>query len=216
MGKWITAHRRIVALGILAVAYAAGAVLFVSWGHELTHTLFTAALGFAFAVVAWHLDARRQRKTADMMARQGGFLVYCRDPDARPGSLRRIWDLGVAVFDKTASTKIQPADYDTLEPSGPATTFTALAAVSAEPRKIGWKERWHVTRRASRPSDWPPTRATLKWPPGPNHFRRSSTSLPRTLNEAAGQPRFLPTRHPGTALSRAAAFLASSSPRRCL
>lgn len=91
MRKWIAAHRKIVALVVLAVAYAAGVVLFVSLGHELGETLFSAALWFFFTVAAWCLDARRQRKTAAKLEDQGGLLVYVRYPDSRPGSLSGIW-----------------------------------------------------------------------------------------------------------------------------
>jgi hypothetical protein len=144
--KWIAVHRKIVALGILAVAYAAGMALFVTWGRPLDETLISAAIWFVFTVVAWYFDARRQRKTAARLADQGGLLIYIRYPDSLPGSLSGIWNMGVATFRGAAPMTFQPAVYDTLEPSGRATTFTALAPVSTEPRKIGWKERWHFSR----------------------------------------------------------------------
>lgn len=52
--------------------------------------------------------------------------------------------MGVATFDGT-SKKFQPAVYDNLEPSGRPTAFNALAATSAEPRKIERKEQKYLT-----------------------------------------------------------------------
>ena len=46
--------------------------------------------------------------------------------------------------------KFQPAVYETLEPSGGATTFAALAPVSSEPRKIDRKDHKYVTHQGFR------------------------------------------------------------------
>jgi hypothetical protein len=145
MKKWIDAHRKLVALVVLACVYAAGMALFVTWGRPLDETLISAAIWFVFTVFAWYLDARRQRKTAAKLADQGGLLVYIRYPDSLPGSLSGIWNMGVATLDEVRGMKFQPAVYDTLEPSGRATTFHTLTAVT-EPKEIGMKDRWHVTR----------------------------------------------------------------------
>jgi hypothetical protein len=145
MKKWMTAHRKIVALGVLAIAYAAGMALFVTWGRPLEDTLISAAIWFVFTAVAWHFDARRQRKTAAKLADQGGSLVYVRYPAARPGSLSGIWNMGVATFSEAGAMKFQPAVYDTLVPSGRPTTFKLLAPASADPREIDRQERQYVT-----------------------------------------------------------------------
>jgi hypothetical protein len=144
--KWVAAHRKAVALVVLACAYAAGVVLFVSWGQDLEETIFNAVIWFVFTVVTWYLDARRQRKTAAKLADQGGLLVYIRYPDSRPGSLSGIWNMGVATFE-TAAMRFQPAVYDTLEHSGRPTTFAALAPVSSEPRKIDRTDHKYVTHQ---------------------------------------------------------------------
>jgi hypothetical protein len=83
--------------------------------------LFNAALWAA----SWHFDSRRQRKTAAKLDSQGGMVVYVRYPDARPGSLNGIWNMGVASVAETA-LRFQPAVYDTLEPSGRPTMFRNL------------------------------------------------------------------------------------------
>ena len=74
------------------------------------------------------------------------MLVYVRYPNSLPGSLSGIWNMGVATYDGTAM-KFQPAVYDTLEPSGRPTTFSAMAPVSKEARTLDRKERRYVTQR---------------------------------------------------------------------
>jgi hypothetical protein len=49
--------------------------------------------------------------------------------------------MGFATFGGTAGMKYWRAVYDTLEPSGRPTTFSAVAALSTEPRKIDRKSR---------------------------------------------------------------------------
>ncbi|MET3921077.1 hypothetical protein [Arthrobacter sp. UYEF20] len=146
MRKWIAAHRKMVALVVLAAAWGAGIALFVSWGHPLEQTIFNSTLWAVFVAVSWYVDTRRQRKTASRLDSQGGILVYVRYPDSRPGSLSGIWNMGVATFDETAALKFQPAVYDTLEPSGRPATFGVLGAESSEPRKISRKESRYVTQ----------------------------------------------------------------------
>ncbi|MDI3213579.1 hypothetical protein [Arthrobacter sp. AL12] len=178
MRKWIAAHRKMVALVVLAVAYAAGVVLLVSLGHELEETLFSAALWFVFTVVAWYLDARRQRKTAAKLEDQGGLLVYVRYPDSRPGSLSGIWNMGVATFDEAAGMKFQPAVYDNLEPSGRPTTFSALAAVSSEPRKIDRKERNYVPQRGFQAIRLTTDKGDIEVAAGPESLRKILDTSP--------------------------------------
>lgn len=145
MRKWIAAHRRVLALVLLAFLWVGGIVLFVSLGHPLDQVLFNAALWAAFMAASWHFDARRQRKTAARLDSQGGMVVYVRYPDSLPGSLSGIWNMGVASFDQAAGLKFQPAVYDTLEPSGRPTAFRLLGAGFSEPRKLRRKESRYVT-----------------------------------------------------------------------
>jgi hypothetical protein len=144
-------------------------------GAPLEDTLISAAIWFVFTAVAWHFDARRQRKTAAKLADQDGSLVYVRYPDARPGSLSGIWNMGVAPFSEAGAMKFQPAVYDTLVPSGRPTTFKVLAPASTDPREINRHERQYATTRASEPSVWPPTKVSLKWPRRRSLSGRSST-----------------------------------------
>jgi hypothetical protein len=175
MKKWLAAHRKAIALVVLVVAYVTAVVIFVSLGHGLEEAISNAVMWAIYAAVLWYFDARRQRKTAAKLSDQGGILVYIRYPDSLPGSLSGIWNMGVATFTGAAGMKFQPAVYDSLEPSGRATTFAALAPASSEPRKIDRKDHKYVTIRASRSSGLPPTRATLKWPPRLIHSGGFST-----------------------------------------
>ena len=177
MRKWIAAHRKVVALVVLAVAYAAGVVLFVSLGHELEETLFSAALWFIFTGVAWYLDARRQRKTAAKLEDQGELLAYIRYPDSLPGSLSGIWNMGVATFDGRVM-KFQPAVYDTLEPSGRPTTFRAMAAVSSEPRALDRAERRYVTQRGFQAIRFVTNKGDIELAAGPESLRKILDTSP--------------------------------------
>jgi hypothetical protein len=145
MKKWIAAHRKIVALVVLSGVWAAAVAVYVSWGNPLEDTIFTAVKWAIYAAVIWYVQARIARKTTSKLAGQGGTLVYVRYPEARPGSLSGIWNMGVATFSETGGMTFQPAVYATLEPSGRPTTFASLAAVSAEPRKIERKEHKYMT-----------------------------------------------------------------------
>jgi hypothetical protein len=147
MRKWMAVHRKVVVLLGAAVVWVAGIALFVSWGHPLGRVLANAAMWAVYMAVLWYFQARRERKAAARLDSQGALLVYIREPDSRPGSLSGIWNMGVATFEGTAVMKFQPAVYDTLEPSGRPTTFSALAAVSTEPRKIDRKEQKYITHQ---------------------------------------------------------------------
>ncbi|MET1088007.1 MAG: hypothetical protein ABWY04_12945 [Arthrobacter sp.] len=176
MKKWIAAHRKMVALVVLVVFYAAGVALFVSWGHEMADTLFTAVSWFVITVVLWFLDARRQRKTSSRLESAGGMLAYIRYPDSLPGSLSGIWNMGVATFDGRVM-KFQPAVYDTLEPSGRPTTFRAMATVPTEPREIDRKERNYVTQREFQAIRLTTDKGDIEVVAGPKSLRRILDTL---------------------------------------
>lgn len=149
MGKWMAAHRRMVALVVLVAAWGAGSALFISWGHHPEDVLFNAGMWAVFLAGSWYFDALRQRNTASTLESRGGMLVYVRYPDSLPGSLSGIWNMGVATSAGTGGLAFQPAVYDTLEPSGRPTVFGALAVMSDEPRTLDRKERRYVPQRVS-------------------------------------------------------------------
>jgi hypothetical protein len=138
MRKWMTAHRQVVRATVIAVVLAAAVAIWVRLGHPLGQTLVTAAVYAALMVSVHHLTTRNTDARLDA---QGAILVYVRYPDVLPGSLSGIWELGVATFEEPARMRFQPAASETLQAVGRATTFSALAAASPEPRKINRKER---------------------------------------------------------------------------
>lgn len=62
MRKWMAAHRRVLAVVAVALAWGAGMALFVSWGHPLDQVLFNAARWAVFVGASWYFDARRQQR----------------------------------------------------------------------------------------------------------------------------------------------------------
>ena len=141
----MAAHGKLVIFMVLDAAWGAGVALYVSGWRSLDETLVSAVVWALYAAVLWYVPARSERRTAAKLDAQDGVLVYLRYPDSRPGSLSGIWNMGVATFDATAGMNFQPAVYDTLEPTGRPTAFTALVAVSAGPRKIDRKEQRYLT-----------------------------------------------------------------------
>ncbi|SDK44621.1 hypothetical protein [Arthrobacter sp. ok362] len=129
----------------------------------------------------WFFQARREGKAAAKLDAQGGILVYVRYPDSRPGSLSGIWNMGVVTFDGTEGMKFQPAVYDTLEPSGRPTTFSGLAAVITEPRKIGQKDHKYITHQGFQAIRLTTDKEDIEVAARP-------TSLRRILDVIAGTP----------------------------
>ncbi|KUM33382.1 hypothetical protein AR539_15680 [Arthrobacter sp. EPSL27] len=134
-------------LVVLVAAWGAGSALFISWGRRPEDVFFNAAMWAVFLAGSWYFDARRQRKMEAKLETLGGMLVYVRYPDSLPGSLSGIWNMGVASLAGTGEMTFQPAVYDTLEPSGRPTTFSAMTAVSNEPRTLDRKDNKYVTQR---------------------------------------------------------------------
>jgi hypothetical protein len=144
MRKWIAAHRKAVYLAFFTCVWVAGVVLWVRLGHPLGQVLFNAALSAAFLVALLRLAKRRGRDNEVRLDAQGAILVYVRYPDARPGSLSGIWELGVATFEDPSRMRFRPAISETIEAVGRPTTFGALAPLNAQTRKIDRKERKYV------------------------------------------------------------------------
>jgi hypothetical protein len=72
----------------------------------------------------------------------GQIKVYIRYPDSRSGSLSRLWNQGIAT-PSAGSIHFQPAVYDTLEPSGRATTIN-VQDLLPERRKVSGKDRRYI------------------------------------------------------------------------
>lgn len=86
---------------------------------------------YGLAVAALTLFAQRRfLKTDAKLDEQGKSLVFMRYPNARPGSLSTIWQMGIA--DPAAGRiDFQPAVYENLVPTGRAKALTGLVGISA-------------------------------------------------------------------------------------
>jgi hypothetical protein len=144
MRKWLTDHRRMVALVIVAVVWGTVIIVSLIWSRPLDEVLTKAAMWAIYMGVLWYMQMRRKNKTQSRLDSQDGMLAYVRYPDSPAGSLSSIWNQGVVTFDGPAGMTFQPSVYETLEPSGRPTTFTSIQAESTEPRKIGWSEHKYM------------------------------------------------------------------------
>jgi len=102
-------------------------------------------MGSTSTALIWYFMAKRLKQTSDRLTEHGQHLVYLRYPEARPGSLRGIWNMGVATL-SPGRIDFQPAVYDTLEPSGRASVLEGLEAASV-PRPLNRQDTKHVTQR---------------------------------------------------------------------
>ncbi len=69
-------------------------------------------------------------------------MAYIRYPDSPAGSLTSIWNQGIAT-PSTGSIHFQPAVYDTLEPSGRATTIK-VQELLPQRRKLRGKDGRYI------------------------------------------------------------------------
>lgn len=143
MKEWVRLHPYLA----LAVAYA---LLFVfitaAWmavGRRGLGDSFTT--GFVLTLSYWLLaifGIRRSRKAKGRLEESGQMIVYIRYPDSRPGSLSSIWNQGI-VTPSAGTIHFQPAVYDTLEPSGRATTIK-VQDLLPERRTVSGKDRKYI------------------------------------------------------------------------
>jgi hypothetical protein len=142
MKRWAGEHAFQAA--VMAVVLGWGAVVAVDMirGRPLEDALFDASFWMAAVALTGYFTWRRSRKTADKLSEHGQILLYLRYPDARPGSLSGIWNMGVATVEQ-GRIDFQPAVYDTLEPSGRGKTLTGLEALSV-PRKLSRQDAKYI------------------------------------------------------------------------
>lgn len=142
--KWIAAHRNFVRAVVFAVICFSQIALYVSFGNTLQQAILSSVLWSGIMAAIWYVGARRQRRMTARLDAEDAILVYVRYPDARPGSLSGIWEMGVATFVGAGTIKFQPAANDTLDPIGRPTTFSAVMARVAERRELSRKESRYV------------------------------------------------------------------------
>jgi hypothetical protein len=142
MKDWVRAHPyQALVLGYV-LYYVLTTALWVSVGHPLEDALITAFMWtLSYGFVAY-IGVRRRLKAKARLEEQGQVMAYVRYPDSPPGSLSSTWNQGIAT-PSAGSIHFQPAVYDTLEPSGRATTIT-VEDLLPERRKVTGKDRKYI------------------------------------------------------------------------
>ncbi|MGO4856537.1 hypothetical protein [Arthrobacter sp. 2MCAF14] len=143
MKEWARQHPYLaMAIGYVLFFVFATAVWMAVGRHSLADSAITA---FVWTLGYWLLAVfgiRRSRKTRARLEETGQIMVYIRYPDSRPGSLSSIWNQGIAT-PSAGSIHFQPAVYDTLEPSGRATTIK-VQDLLPERQKLSGKDRKYI------------------------------------------------------------------------
>lgn len=145
MKLWAEEHRLRVAVTAVVLGWGAVVAVDMFRGRPLEDALVNASFWMAAVAMTGYFTWKRSRKTADRLSEHGQILLYLRYPDARPGSLSGIWNMGVATLEQ-GRIEFQPAVYDTLEPSGRGTALTGLEALSV-PRRLSRQDAKYVSQR---------------------------------------------------------------------
>lgn len=142
MRQWV--HRNpglavVLALLIEWVVVATGTLVF---GHSLLDAVIEATFWTVLSGIALVFELRRNRKVQARLEEKGQIRAFLRYPDALPGSLSGIWNMGIAT-PRAGRIDFQPAVYDTLEPSGRPTHIEVLEVLPGR-RQISSKERKYI------------------------------------------------------------------------
>jgi hypothetical protein len=143
MKEWVRAHPYwALTLGYLLFFVFITAVWWAVGPFDLEDALIIGlvwTLGYCVLAV---FETRRRRKTKARLEEHGQVMAYMRYPDSPAGSLSRIWNQGIAT-PSTGTLHFQPAVYDTLEPSGRATTIK-VQDLLPERRKLRGKDSRYI------------------------------------------------------------------------
>lgn len=113
-----------VALGLL-MGWTVIAAVGLAFGDPLPEACIDASIWTVFFGIVVVYGLRRTRRVNARLKENGQILAYLRYPDSLPGSLSRIWNMGIAT-PTSGRIDFQPAVYDTLEPSGRPTQIQVL------------------------------------------------------------------------------------------
>ncbi|MEV7135966.1 hypothetical protein AB0N24_24180 [Arthrobacter sp. NPDC093128] len=149
MRRWISEHPNAFQAWALLVVWAVGIAALSIFGRTLEDAFFSSLFWVVVLGFSWYFTSRRLRRTASQLEAHGQVLAYIRYPHSLPGSLSGIWNRGIATL-APGKIEFQPAVYDTLEPSGRATSFTVLAD-SHELRKLGREDAKYIGELGFRP-----------------------------------------------------------------
>ncbi|MEV8146790.1 hypothetical protein AB0O52_01425 [Arthrobacter sp. NPDC080073] len=143
MKKWVRQHPHLaMAVGYILFFLFATAVWMAVGRRGLADSVITAivwTLGYWLLAV---FGMRQRRKARARLKEDGQIMAYIRYPDSRTGSLSSLWNQGIAT-PSAGSIHFQPAVYDTLEPSGRATTIKVQDLLPGR-RKVSRKDRKYI------------------------------------------------------------------------
>ena len=138
MREWGVKHPGLLALLVGVVGSILVVTVDLIFGRSLAGAISNAVFYALFIGGGWYFTLKRMRKTSARLAEHDQLLMYLRYPNALPGSLSGIWDMGVAT-PVPGRIEFQPSVYDTLVPSGRSRTLTGLRIVSP-PRQAEHKD----------------------------------------------------------------------------
>jgi hypothetical protein len=142
MRQWVHRNPRpAIALALLAawVVIATGTLAF---GRPLLDAFIEATFWTVLSGIALVFELRRTRRVKARLEEKGQIRAFLRYPDALPGSLSGIWNMGIAT-PGAERIDFQPAVYDTLEPSGRPTQIKVLEVLPGR-RPINSKDRKYI------------------------------------------------------------------------
>jgi hypothetical protein len=135
MRKWwreLPPGLKVVVIGVLAFATYLGMNLLL-FRDRFGDALFSALLYTLLIAGGLHFTQKRFRRTKARLDEHGQSLMFLRYPNARPGSLSGVWQMGIAS-PTAGRIDFQPAVYDELIPSGRSRGLTGLQATGMPPR----------------------------------------------------------------------------------
>ncbi|MFJ5697990.1 hypothetical protein [Arthrobacter sp. NPDC093139] len=142
MTTWWNKHPILLTMLVLASGWGVVFTVQLAFGDSFDEAAVSATFWVISVAVIGYVFVRRWKKTEKRLAEAGQVVMYLRYPDARPGSLSAIWNMGVATL-APGTIHFQPSVYDTLEPSGRGTVLTGLEVTSL-PRSLNRQDKKHV------------------------------------------------------------------------
>lgn len=142
MRQWVRRHPKLalaLALVIEWVVLLAGHLVL---GDPILDSLFGATFWTVASGIMLASERSRSGRTKARLRENGQIHAYVRYPDALPGSLSGIWNMGIAT-PHAGWIDFQPAVYDTLEPSGRPEKIKVLDMLPGR-RWITGKERKYI------------------------------------------------------------------------
>lgn len=130
------------AVGAITFAVYLGMNLLI-FRDSLDDALFSALVYTLVVAGGLYFTLKRLRRTKARLDEHGQALMFLRYPNARPGSLSGVWEMGIAT-PRNGRIDFQPAVYDELIPSGRSRAITGLRATGLPPRIASRHDHKHA------------------------------------------------------------------------